>query len=85
MRPLGAMSRSSGYELSIQTSHPTNLHSAAVCLAPASCVASFSTRTHHCLELEHVGGGELFDLVLSKLQHAALGETSLRRIWGELC
>ncbi|EIN07917.1 kinase-like protein [Punctularia strigosozonata HHB-11173 SS5] len=46
---------------------------------------SFSTPTHYVLGLEHVGGGELFDVVESDAKHAALDERLLRRIWGELC
>ena len=50
-----------------------------------SYLHSFSTRTHHCLVLEHVGGGELLDLVDNPASHARLDEPLVRRIWGELC
>ncbi|THH16831.1 hypothetical protein EUX98_g9237 [Antrodiella citrinella] len=46
---------------------------------------SFSTSSHHCLVLEHIGGGELFDLIDSEASHARMDETLLRRIFGELC
>lgn len=35
--------------------------------------------------LEHVGGGELFDLVNSDMQFAQVTEAAVRRMWGELC
>jgi protein-serine/threonine kinase len=47
-------------------------------------VASFTTPSHHCLALEHVDGGELFDLINSDENHARLDEPRLRRIFGEL-
>jgi protein-serine/threonine kinase len=50
-----------------------------------SYVASFTTPTHHCLALEYVGGGELFDLINSDETHACLDEPRLRRVFGELC
>ncbi|PIL30690.1 transporter [Ganoderma sinense ZZ0214-1] len=50
-----------------------------------SYLHSFSTPTHHCLVLEHVGGGELLDLVDNPDSHARLDEPLVRRIWGELC
>ncbi|KAM5542765.1 hypothetical protein V8D89_003726 [Ganoderma adspersum] len=50
-----------------------------------SYLHSFSTPTHHCLVLEHVGGGELLDLVDDPESHARLDEPLVRRIWGELC
>lgn len=46
---------------------------------------SFSTPAHHCLVLEYVGGGELFDLIDNPESHARLDETLLRRMFGELC
>ncbi|KAI0081446.1 kinase-like protein [Panus rudis PR-1116 ss-1] len=50
-----------------------------------SYIHSFSTPTHHCLLLEHVPGGDLFDLVDSAEKHAMLDERVLRRMFGELC
>ncbi|KZT03478.1 kinase-like protein [Laetiporus sulphureus 93-53] len=50
-----------------------------------SYVHSFSTPSHHCLVLEYVGGGELFDLINNSESHARLDEPLVRRIWGELC
>ena len=50
-----------------------------------SYLHSFSTPSHHCLVLEHVGGGELFDLIDSAESHAKLDEPLLRRMFGELC
>ncbi|TCD67992.1 hypothetical protein EIP91_011661 [Steccherinum ochraceum] len=50
-----------------------------------SYLHSFSTSTHHCLVLEHIGGGELFDLIDSEESHAKLDEPLLRRMFGELC
>ncbi|KAI1791523.1 kinase-like domain-containing protein [Ganoderma leucocontextum] len=50
-----------------------------------SYLHSLSTPTHHCLVLEHVGGGELLDLVDNPASHARLDEPLVRRIWGELC
>ncbi|KAI5118085.1 hypothetical protein M0805_007735 [Coniferiporia weirii] len=46
---------------------------------------SFTTATHHCLVLEHVAGGELFELVNSDVQYARVTEPAVRRMWGELC
>lgn len=46
---------------------------------------SFSTPAHHCLVLEYVGGGELFDLIDNSESHARLDEPLLRRMFGELC
>ncbi|KAI0093832.1 kinase-like domain-containing protein [Irpex rosettiformis] len=48
-------------------------------------IHAFSTPSHHILVLEHVAGGELFDLVSSQEIHARLSEPLLRRIFGELC
>ncbi|CAE7202804.1 unnamed protein product [Rhizoctonia solani] len=45
---------------------------------------SFTTPTHHCLVVEHIGGGELFDLINKENQNK-LSESVLRRLWGELC
>lgn len=50
-----------------------------------SYLHSFSTPSYHCLVLEHVGGGELFDLIDSAESHAQLDEILLRRMFGELC
>ncbi|TFK79030.1 kinase-like protein [Polyporus arcularius HHB13444] len=50
-----------------------------------SYLHSFSTPSHHCLVLEHVGGGELLDLVDNPASHARITEPLVRRIWGELC
>ncbi|KAH8100276.1 kinase-like protein [Cristinia sonorae] len=50
-----------------------------------SYLHSFSTPSHHCLVLEYVGGGELFDLIDSEENHAKLDEPLLRRMFGELC
>ena len=45
---------------------------------------SFTTPAHHCLVLEYVGGGELFDLINSDESYASVTEPLLRRMWGEL-
>ncbi|KAL6308682.1 kinase-like domain-containing protein [Sparassis latifolia] len=50
-----------------------------------SYLHSFSTPSHHCLVLEYVGGGELFDLIDNAETHARLDEPLLRRMFGELC
>ncbi|KAH9914460.1 kinase-like domain-containing protein [Fomitopsis serialis] len=50
-----------------------------------SYVHSFSTPAQHCLVLEYVGGGELFDLIGNPESHARLDEPLLRRMFGELC
>lgn len=50
-----------------------------------SYIHAFSTSAHHVLVLEHVSGGELFDLVSSQETHSRLDERLLRRIFGELC
>ncbi|EMD34334.1 hypothetical protein CERSUDRAFT_117209 [Gelatoporia subvermispora B] len=50
-----------------------------------SYLHSFSTASHHCLVLEHISGGELFDLIDSTESHARLEEPLLRRMFGELC
>ena len=49
-----------------------------------SYLHSFTTRSHHCLVLEYVSGGELFDLVNSDTQYAKVTEQAVRRMWGEL-
>lgn len=41
--------------------------------------------THHCLVLEHVAGGELFELINSDENHLRMTTPLLRRMWGELC
>ncbi|CAE6446108.1 unnamed protein product [Rhizoctonia solani] len=46
---------------------------------------SFTTPTHHCLVLERIGGGELFDLINKEGNQSKMSETLLRRLWGELC
>ncbi|THH20053.1 hypothetical protein EW146_g1241 [Bondarzewia mesenterica] len=46
--------------------------------------AAFSLPSHHVLVLEHIAGGELFDVVNSDAQHARLTEGILQRIWIEL-
>lgn len=50
-----------------------------------SYLHSFTTQTHHCLILEHVTGGELFDLLNNNDKHSRLTEPLLRRMWSELC
>ncbi|KAG8805380.1 hypothetical protein FRC19_006073 [Serendipita sp. 401] len=50
-----------------------------------SFLHSFSISTHHCLVLEHVGGGELFELINSDENYAKLTTPVIRRMWGELC
>lgn len=35
--------------------------------------------------LEHVGGGDLFDLIDSTQRHSQLDERLVRRMFGELC
>jgi serine/threonine protein kinase len=47
-------------------------------------LSSFSTTTHHCLVLEKVSGGELFDLMQRPGNHAKMGEDFVRRLFGEL-
>ena len=49
-----------------------------------SYLHSFSTPSHHCLVLERVGGGDLFDLIDSTQRHAQLDERLMRRMFGEL-
>ncbi|RKO88960.1 kinase-like domain-containing protein [Blyttiomyces helicus] len=46
-----------------------------------SLLDSFDTPAYHCLVLEYVPGGELFDLISSP---TALAEDAARRIFGEL-
>ncbi|KAI0737968.1 kinase-like domain-containing protein [Daedaleopsis nitida] len=50
-----------------------------------SYLHSFSTPSHHCLVLEHIGGGELLDIIDNPESHARISEPLVRRIWGELC
>ena len=50
-----------------------------------SYIHAFSTPAYHILVLEHVSGGELFDLVSNQDVHAMVDEPLLRRIFGELC
>ncbi|KAF8522082.1 kinase-like protein, partial [Hysterangium stoloniferum] len=45
----------------------------------------FSTPTHHCLVLEALQGGELFELIGQGDNHARMTEPLTRRIFGELC
>ncbi|KAI0345027.1 kinase-like protein [Trametopsis cervina] len=49
-----------------------------------SYIHAFSTPAYHVLVLEHISGGELFDLVSSQETHTRLYEPLLRRIFGEL-
>ncbi|KAG8686087.1 hypothetical protein FRC09_014349 [Ceratobasidium sp. 395] len=46
---------------------------------------SFTTPTHHCLVVEHIGGGELFELINLDANRNKMTEPLLRRLWGELC
>jgi protein-serine/threonine kinase len=46
---------------------------------------SFTTPTHHCLVVEHIGGGELFELINKDENRNKMTEPLLRRLWGELC
>ncbi|CAG7846488.1 SubName: Full=Related to SNF1-related protein kinase KIN10 {ECO:0000313/EMBL:CCA66888.1} [Serendipita indica DSM 11827] len=46
---------------------------------------SFTIETHHCLVLEHVSGGELFELINSDENYAKMTTPLIRRMWGELC
>ena len=50
-----------------------------------SYIHAFSTPAYHILVLEHVSGGELFDLVSNQDVHAMVDEPLLRRIFGERC
>jgi serine/threonine protein kinase len=47
-------------------------------------LSSFSTCSHHCLVLEKVSGGELFELLQRPGYHAKMGEDFVRRVFGEL-
>jgi serine/threonine protein kinase len=49
-----------------------------------SYLHSFTTPAHHCLVLEYIGGGELFDMVNTTDIYAKFTEPFIRRIWGEL-
>lgn len=46
---------------------------------------SFSTSTHHCVVLEAVLGGELFELLCQDDNFSRMNEPLIRRIFGELC
>ncbi|KAG8930226.1 hypothetical protein FRC02_004485 [Tulasnella sp. 418] len=50
-----------------------------------SYVHSMSIPTHHCLIIEHIPGGELFDLINTDEKHKMMTEPLLRRMWSELC
>ncbi len=66
-----------------------------------SYLSSFSTATHHCLVLEHLSGGELFELISDEKNRSRMllscpgdrqdevkdpdGYGFVRRIFGELC
>jgi tRNA (cytidine32/guanosine34-2'-O)-methyltransferase len=59
-----------------------------------SYLSSFSTKTHHCLVLERLEGGELFELVSDPANRDRMvlpgkgddvGEGFVRRLFGELC
>jgi len=59
-----------------------------------SYLSSFSTKTHHCLVLERLQGGELFELVSDPVNRDRMmlpgkgddvGEGFVRRLFGELC
>lgn len=50
-----------------------------------SYLHSFTTQESHCLVLEHVDGGELFELVNNDAAYARVDEPAVRRMWGELC
>ena len=59
-----------------------------------SYLSSFSTKTHHCLVLERLQGGELFELVSDPANRDRMmlpgkgddvGEGFVRRLFGELC
>jgi len=61
--------------------------------AIVSFLGSFSTNSHHCLVLEQLSGGELFDLINDDVNYDRLlltgpgdnvGEGVVRRIFGEL-
>ncbi|KIM28978.1 hypothetical protein M408DRAFT_329021 [Serendipita vermifera MAFF 305830] len=46
---------------------------------------AFTVSAYHCVVLEHIGGGELFELINSDENHARMTTPVLRRMWGELC
>ncbi|KDQ18543.1 hypothetical protein BOTBODRAFT_73585, partial [Botryobasidium botryosum FD-172 SS1] len=48
-------------------------------------VHSFTTQSHHCLVLEHIAGGELFDLLSDDANREQMSPQLLRRLWRELC
>jgi tRNA (cytidine32/guanosine34-2'-O)-methyltransferase len=59
-----------------------------------SFISSFSTSTHHCLVLERLSGGELFNLMSDEENRRRMiakgpgnddGEAFVRRLFGELC
>ena len=50
-----------------------------------SYLHSFTTPTHHCLVLEALQGGELFELLDEGDNHSRLTVPLLRRMFGELC
>ncbi|KIJ27857.1 hypothetical protein M422DRAFT_54881 [Sphaerobolus stellatus SS14] len=50
-----------------------------------SYLYSFSIPTHHCLVLEALQGGELFDLMGQADNYSRMTEPLVRRIYGELC
>lgn len=50
-----------------------------------SYLSSFSTTYYHCLVLENLSGGELFDLLQTPGNHRRMGEDLIRRVFGELC
>lgn len=50
-----------------------------------SYVSSFWTPEYNCLVLEHLSGGELFELLQQPGNHKRMDEPLLRRIFTELC